>query len=478
MLNNNPDFYPTPKNLSLKMVSKIDNHFNDNILEPSAGKGDLIDAIQSKFNTSYGYKKSVDCIEYDDNLQLILSSKDRCNLIDSDFLTYTPSKQYDTIIMNPPFSNGVKHVLKAWEIIYHGDVIALLNAETIKNPHSKERQLLCEIIKEFGDIEYIQDAFKSAERKTGVEVALIHLRKRNDIQKDYFDGLTMAKNESEPEFQGSDIAIPTSQIENSVKAYNKAIEIKKQAIIKDQEAEYFASMIKKQDSYKSGKEHTVEVKKSFNEYVEKLRESAWMSVMYMADFKRHMTERVQKEIDTQIEVVKKLEFTESNIQKFLSRLISNQSEIANQCVLDVFDMFTKYHKENRVHIEGWKSNDIFFVGRRVVLPGCRDYYAYGGKLKVKWDFKRKLEDIDRVVKLIMGKAEKTLVQAVEEHDDLTGVKAESSYFSARFYKKGTMHLYFENKHLLDNLNLIVGRQRGWLPQAKEQVPKEFWLMNE
>ena len=171
---NNPDFYPTPSSLAFKMASMIDSSYSKRILEPSAGKGDLAEAVQgrSRYN-----RTPVDCIESDKDLQALLTGKG-LTLIDSDFLLFNPTRQYDTIIMNPPFSNGVKHVLKAWEIMYNGDVIALLNAETLKNPHSAERKLLNEIIESNGTVEFIENAFIDAERKTGVEVALIHLKKR------------------------------------------------------------------------------------------------------------------------------------------------------------------------------------------------------------------------------------------------------------------------------------------------------------
>ncbi len=40
----NGTFYPTPENLASKMVAKINGH-PVAILEPSAGKGDLVDAV-------------------------------------------------------------------------------------------------------------------------------------------------------------------------------------------------------------------------------------------------------------------------------------------------------------------------------------------------------------------------------------------------------------------------------------------------
>lgn len=57
-------------------------------------------------------------------------------------------KEYDLIVMNPPFENGVKHLLKALEMQSRngGSIVCLLNAETIKNQCTNERITLNRIL--------------------------------------------------------------------------------------------------------------------------------------------------------------------------------------------------------------------------------------------------------------------------------------------------------------------------------------------
>ena len=95
--------------------------------------------------SSQEYKENLYCIEKNTELQHVLKSKGY-NLIADDFLRYSGDFAFDYIIMNPPFDNGAKHLLKAWEISKGAEIICLLNAETYYNPYSKERQLLKEII--------------------------------------------------------------------------------------------------------------------------------------------------------------------------------------------------------------------------------------------------------------------------------------------------------------------------------------------
>lgn len=106
----NKDFYPTPDVLVHKMIGKIKNKEGiSTILEPSAGKGNIVDKI---LNYSSFRRASVDCIEKDEELQSFLKGKGY-RLVYNDFLNFNTKKKYGLTIMNPPFSNGEKHLLKA-----------------------------------------------------------------------------------------------------------------------------------------------------------------------------------------------------------------------------------------------------------------------------------------------------------------------------------------------------------------------------
>src|SRR3712207_8812557 len=102
----NKDFYPTPKNLVEKMISKIDmkGYYGFNILEPSAGKGDILDVLLEKNRYKSGYL-NIDCIEVEPELRSILKGK-KYRVVYDDFLSFYSQKKYDLILMNPPFSDG------------------------------------------------------------------------------------------------------------------------------------------------------------------------------------------------------------------------------------------------------------------------------------------------------------------------------------------------------------------------------------
>jgi hypothetical protein len=135
---NIPSFYPTPALLASKMLSKIKG-YPTRWLEPSAGKGDLAEQIRTRYKSSYGSQAQIFCIEKDNDLQATLRGKG-FTLLDSDFLTYSAPDQFDAILMNPPFESGENHLLKAIEIMYRGQIVCLLNAETIRHPFTNNRR--------------------------------------------------------------------------------------------------------------------------------------------------------------------------------------------------------------------------------------------------------------------------------------------------------------------------------------------------
>ena len=225
---NNSSFYPTPPFLISKMVGKIAGYPN-RILEPHAGKGDLIDGMSSKHY--HNHRPNVSAIEIDPTLQATLRGKG-IPVIDSDFLNFSGPDKFDLIIANPPFQNGEKHRLKALDIIYKGQVIFLLNAETLRNPHTNNRRELVRRLEEMGaEIEYIPDAFRSAERKTAVEVALINVQVDRKVEEDLFADATDTS--SIPNHKVSDnFEVSTGQsIEELVREYNHVVDLGTETII-------------------------------------------------------------------------------------------------------------------------------------------------------------------------------------------------------------------------------------------------------
>jgi len=105
---NPKDFYATPKNV---ICNFLDNHTlrNGPILDPSAGHG-----VFGKVLNEYGYY-DVDAVEVREEEKSSLTDIYE-NVYINDFLSWTPERDYKTIITNPPFSLAMLFIKKCFEL--------------------------------------------------------------------------------------------------------------------------------------------------------------------------------------------------------------------------------------------------------------------------------------------------------------------------------------------------------------------------
>lgn len=135
----NKNFYPTPMTITEKMFNSIkeyNSYMNfEYVLEPSAGKGDLINNFFTLLENNYRYKynlfSNVEVIEIEPELRAILKENKKVRIVGDDFLSYNSYTNYDLIIANPPFDNGAKHLLKMIDMQAKsgGIICCLLNME-------------------------------------------------------------------------------------------------------------------------------------------------------------------------------------------------------------------------------------------------------------------------------------------------------------------------------------------------------------
>lgn len=168
-------FYPTPPDTAMRLVNMLDTPLQLPILEPSAGTGNLIEALRHTDKRWTRYDDcDFHCIEINAERAASLRGKG-LTVIWNDFMTFNPIIPYGSIIMNPPFHDGAKHLLKALNVLADGgQVAAILNAETIRNTYSNERKILLQQLEDANyHCEFMQDAFDGSD----VEIALIHAKK-------------------------------------------------------------------------------------------------------------------------------------------------------------------------------------------------------------------------------------------------------------------------------------------------------------
>lgn len=477
----NTTFYPTPPRLISKMIAKIKGH-PIKILEPSAGKGDIVEALV-KSQKYYNHNLDISAIEIDPNLQATLRGKG-IKLIDTDFLTFSGPDKFCAIIANPPFDDGDKHLLKAIEIMYRGQIVFLLNAETLRNPHTNNRKLLVRKLEELGaEIEYIKDAFLEAERKTAVEVALVNIVIDRKVEDDLFADCDDHAGRTYETVKDKNEVSTGKTIVELVAEYNLIIQTGQETIIG-----YYRNFRKvgkylglnaeaKERNYSSG-DLTTMMQGTLNRMTAAVRTDFWRKTLDIPEYRERMTKKKRDEFEHQLTARCHMDFTESNIRQFFLNLVGSYEQTLTEAVLDLFDMFSDRHSwhndnpnEKNVHyFNGWKTNKAFKVGKRVVIP-CRGGYrsaflGWSGQWDMSHDAAAFLDDIDKVMNYFDGMAPyermSTAINRAFARGDTSGI--ESTYFRATCHKKGTIHLTFLNMDILRRFNVVACRGKGWLPQ--------------
>lgn len=487
MFNDNPNFYPTPPDLAERMLDKIKVKMVK-VLEPSAGKGDLIDAFKKRYSSHHYNGPDVYAIEIDPTLQATLRGK-KYPLLDTDFLNYVGDDKFDLIIGNPPFVNGDKHLLKALDILYRGQIVMLINAETLRNPFSNDRKLLVRRLEQAGaEIEYIRGAFKSAERPTGVEVALVNVVADRKVEDDLFADCDQHGTRAFQSVADKNELSTGRTVDELVAEYNQVVSVGTETIIG-----YFRNYSKVGkflrlndvgvgDGHKIYRTYTSEdlttmMQATINDLLRSVRTDFWRRTLDLKEVRSRLTKKKQDEFEHAISERCHMDFTFNNITQFILNLLSIEHKTMTDAVLDIFDMFTVRHcyhgdqfEKNIWYFNGWKRNSAFACNKRVVIPV---YGSYGGaffdntfnRWQLNHEAARTLRDIDLVLSYIDGGRAYTSISDVLSTAFSNGQSSglESTYFKLRAHKKNTLHLEFKNQDLLRRFNVIACRGKNWLP---------------
>ena len=540
---NDNQFYPTPKELAEKLLDDVDWNFVNDVLEPSCGKGDLILHMADIVNKDYRTYINVDGIEIDSYLRSIcdyrfhdevtelLSKKnsienkkyydhnlrkyvglteedqsmvkelkyeiDKRNfihfhLVHDDFLTFDSRKKYDLIIMNPPFENGDKHLLKAIDIAekYGGEIRCILNAETITNPFTNSRKLLQSKLEKYGSrIEFAKNAFQDAERKTGVEVAVIKvsipkLQKESDIY-------NRLKSEESERFKNrvrkddvTDVVV-SDFIEQIVSRYNVEVDAGIELIEQYEALKPYILNGFNEDKYNSpmitlkvGK-HDADV----NQYINSVRKKYWTELFNRKEFTGKFTNNLR---DKYLEMVSNLinyDFSIYNINQISIKMMDEMTDGVKETILNLFDEMSKEYswypetKSNIHYYNGWKSNKAHKVSNKVIMPihGIFSDYSWQKETFKVYEAERTISDIEKVFDYLDdGRTSECSLHGVLERACQEGKtrKIHCKYFDVSLFKKGTMHIQFTNLDILERFNIYAAMNRDWLPPYYGKVRYE------
>lgn len=488
--------YPTPPEIAQRAWKMFRTRNVVRLLEPSAGKGDMITPLIAHRwdRPSFAW----DAIEIDARHHAALREIG-AKVVGFDFLAHGSCAIYSHILMNPPFAQGASHVLHAWDTLFEGEIVAIINAETVRNAFSAERQRLVRLIAEHGRVEFVQDAFRGpgVEREANVEIALVHLEKIADagaILGDVTKGLNvdrMAANDIQADF-GGELAVPSGFVEMTVQAFDLAVSAARDASIAEARASHCRARLGKTMEQlmgdMAGESGDISgtggvVRKLFAERYAELKNAAWTQILRSSHVLSRLSTRAQKKVESEFQRIMELEFTVANVYGFLHGLVQSSGEIQMDMICEVFDLVTRYHSDNTCFYMGWKSNDRHrSAGMRVkrtrfILPG---HSSESWRSGAPYETLRTLADFDKVFAMLDGKSEPAVsLRSVFDNpttfDELRrGARLKTTYFDVRYYPvRGTIHFFPANMEVIERLNRVVGQHRQWLPPSMADAGDHF-----
>lgn len=489
LFNGKDEFYPTPKRLIGKLLKGIDFRYIESVLEPSAGKGDIVSAIVRCLTAAHerrGYDYiTVDCVEINPELQNILRAHKQV-LVHDDFLTFHTHKRYDLIAMNPPFSVGDLHLLHALELTENGGKIrCILNAETIRNRYTNTRKLLWEKLNEYGaQIEFLQGEFEQAERKTSVEVALISVDiPEPERESAIFEDLKK-KSYTEVDVACNDLAVGDF-VAQIVKQYEIEVEAGIRLINEYKAMQpYICEDIEKTAysystlclSLRDGKTSL-----SVNGYVHLVRMKYWRALFNNKKFTGVLTSNLQDKLYNMVKELKNYDFSAFNIKQIQLDMFQRLTRGVEDTILDLFDTLSAKHSwypetEKNVHyFNGWATNKAHKINKKVIIPihGAYAYSYWEKRYNDSFDLTtvyRTMQDLEKTLSYL--ETGNTVFDAEDLHERLKTCQINGKtrniplrYFNISLFKKGTCHIAFTDMELLDRLNIYGSQRKGWLPPS-------------
>lgn len=237
---------------------------------------------------------------------------------------------------------------------------------------------------------------------------------------------------------------------------------------------------------------------SINRYLEKLRYKYWNTFLSREEITSHMTSAMQNQYSEKISDLKHYDFNLYNLQQVFFDIRTQLSGQVEESILDLFETLSgKYawiREENNKNIHyynGWATNKAHKVGMKAILPinGFGGSYSWTKDKLNSYYISTQLSDLERAMNYLdRGETtdRKNLQNFIDYAVKCGDTVVETTYFKAKFYKKGTCHIQFrpEAQRIIDRLNIFAAQKKNWLPPCygrkryKDMTPEEAAVIDD
>jgi hypothetical protein len=332
-------------------------------------------------------------------------------------------------------------------------------------------ELVNQIINEnSGSIDYLGNCFHDAERKTNVSVVLVKVHRKANLEFDFtFKPKASNEKQYKPEdFENKNIS-KQDIFENLEIRYNKAKDIYKEILYKQQELEFYSRGLVSgsNEILKFIKDDVSNPINCMEHFSSSLKKACWDNVFNNTKFSEVVTTSVRKNFYKFQETQASMGFTKENLENLFADIFENKGNIMQKCIEESFDAITKYHEDNRVHIEGWKTNERYKANIKFILPFSLTKWSKSISLSYTYhNCADTITDIEKGLCFISGKkisecdsiAKQFQDHKIEEYNHWY----DSEFFEFKCFKKGTIHFKFKSEELWDKFNLIACKNKNWI----------------
>ena len=480
LFTDNSDFYPTPEEVINTMMMG-ENIIGKVILEPSAGSGNIVRWLKNN-----GVGEVIAC-EKDKHLQKLLAGE--CQLLAEDFLSVTAEQVSHVayIVMNPPFNEGIRHIRHAFEIAPAGcTIVALCNSTNLEKTWNSEYVTFQELVKLYGNSEYIGTAFDTAERKTDVEISIVKLYKEGEADEEFADYLfsneddTLNSNETEGLVQYNLVRDLVNRYVSAVKLFDETMaaanKINDMARFDDGDRTRAHYLPIEFGAYSFDGKH---IHVTRQQYKKQMQRYYWRIIFDKLNMEKYATNGLREQLNRFIEKQVEVPFTMHNVYQLLNMVIQTTGQRMDKALLEAFDLICSLSAENSTAGEKWKTNANYMVNRKFIVPYMTSYDARWPRDYVTLSYssnETKVIDVVKALCYITGTnydSIRSLNGLIYESKIPYGEWFEWGFFRVKAFKKGTMHFEFLDEAVWAKFNQAVAKQRGWvLPKKSGKKRKQ------
>lgn len=472
---NNVDFYPTPVEVINTMMMG-ENFIGKTILEPSAGKGNIVDWLKAN-----GAGSVIAC-EKDENLKKLLTGK--CDIIADDFLSVSSEQisHVDYIVMNPPFSEGAKHILHAFEIApAECVIIALCNSNSVSRgwERNSSKEKLIETIELYGCEEYLGSVFEDAERNTDVTVSMVKLYKEGEGVNE-FDAYMFSNEADILDANETEGLVPYNVVRDMVNRYISAVRLFDETMAAAEKINSIACFNGEGNRFLPVKFAVVDgsnavVHVSHQQYKKALQKYYWRLIFGKLNMEKYATQKLREQINKFVEQQTNVPFTMHNIYQVLNMVIQTTSQRMDKAIEEAFDTICSFSADNSTAGEKWKTNANYMVNKKFIVPYMTSYDTRYPTDYVRLSYsshEQQIEDVLKALCYITGTDYDKhigLNRFINDTRKSWGTWYEWNFFRIKAFKKGTMHFEFLDEKVWMMFNQAVAEQRGWvLPKKRKK----------